>query len=346
MSGSGLTRARGAANVASHKVIEEVITLIRLPRKTFAVLAGIVLVAAACSSGSATLPPAGSTSAAGATSAPAGASTAPAVATLNPNDPSSIITQVISGGTAVKSFHIEITVAGTIKASALSGAAGGAGSALTGDMKLDGTKVTGDVDVANQAAHIAANVPLVTGGTTLPVTADVILTGGALYYKASLTGPKYTKVDLASLGSSLGSLGALASAVPTPGASAMGGVTDEIAQLRAALDQAGAKATLVGVDQIGGKDADHINISVPLDLLNSQIAAAAAAASGAPAGMKIDSASVDLWVYKDSYLPAKFEIKGASSALGNLDFTVTITNYDQPVTITAPAASDIQAPTS
>jgi hypothetical protein len=35
------------------------------------------------------------------------------------------------------------------------------------------------------------------------------------------------------------------------------------------------------------------------------------------------------------------EIKGASAALGNLDFMITVTNYDQPVTITAPAAGDI-----
>jgi hypothetical protein len=37
------------------------------------------------------------------------------------------------------------------------------------------------------------------------------------------------------------------------------------------------------------------------------------------------------------------EVKGASSAFGSLDLMITVTNYDQPVTISAPAASDIGA---
>jgi hypothetical protein len=311
--------------------------LVQRSTRALALFAGLIIVAGACSSSSATLPPGAAgtgTAAAGVSSAPGGS------ATLNPNDPSSIISQVISGGTAVKSFHLEITASGTIKAAALSGAGGGS-SALSGDMKLDGTSITGDVDVANQAAHLAVSVPLSTGGQTIPVTADVILKDSTLYYKASLLGPKYTKTDLGALA---GSLTGGTVSVPTPGASELSGIQDQITQIRTALDQSGAKATLVGVEQIGGKDAYHINISVPLDLINSEIAAAAAGASAAPAGMKIDSASVDFWVYKDSNLPAKFEIKGASSAIGNLDLTVTVTNYDQPVTIAAPAASEIQAP--
>ena len=77
--------------------------------------------------------------------------------------------------------------------------------------------------------------------------------------------------------------------------------------------------------------------------LNAEIATAAA--SEAP-GMKIDSASIDLWTYKDSYQLAKVEIKGASSSIGSLGISITVTNYGAPVTITAPAASDVQVPTT
>jgi hypothetical protein len=59
--------------------------------------------------------------------------------------------------------------------------------------------------------------------------------------------------------------------------------------------------------------------------------------------MKIDSASVDVWIYKSNYQLAKIQIAGASSTLGNLTMTITITNYNAPVTIAAPAASDVQA---
>ena len=304
--------------------------MIRLPRKAFALFAGLVVIAAACGSSTVTAGP-GGTSAAGATKAPAGASAAPSV---NPNDPTSIIARMFSGQTTPKSFHIKIGVSGTIKAAALQGA-GGTG-AITSDLKLDGAVIEGDVDVANLAAHLSLAVPAMPALGNIPITGDVILAGGSLYYKVSLLGPKYTKTDLGSLTGGL--TGGTGVEVPTAGPSALTGVEDQVAEIRKALDAAGAKTTLVGVEQVDGKDAYHINVSVPLDLINSQIAAAAE--SAAPV-MKIDSASIGLWVYKDSYLPAKFEIKGASSSIGNLDLIVTVTNYDQPVTITAPPASEI-----
>jgi 2'-5' RNA ligase len=116
-----------------------------------------------------------------------------------------------------------------------------------------------------------------------------------------------------------------------------------VAKIRQTLDDAGAKATLVGVDKIGGQDAYHITISVPLDLINSKIAgAAASAASTAAAGLTIDSAAVDAWVYKNDNRLAKIDLKAASSKIGNLEVIVTVTNYDKPVTITAPPASQVE----
>ena len=317
----------------------------RVPKPALSVFAALILVvAAACRGGSAAPTaggangPAGATNigAAGATSGAPGATVQVAGATAvaaNPNDPNSIISQVISGGSDLKSFHIKIAVSGTIKAAALKAASASSGLKVTSDVTLDGTAIEGDVDVANQAAHLSLSVPALAMLGNVPITGDLILVDNALYYKVSLLGPKYTKTNLGSLTSGL------PVSIPTPGASAMTSVTDEVTQIRAAMQKAGVTATLVGVDQIGGKDAYHINISVPIDKLNAEIAAQA---SGGPA-MKLDSASVDLWVYKDSSRLAKFEIQGASSSLGNIDFTVTITNYDQAVTVTAPPASEVKA---
>jgi hypothetical protein len=306
--------------------------LLRVPKPALSILAGLVVViASACSSSAATSGVGGTSGPAGGSMAPAGASAA-----VNPNDPSSIITQVLSSGQGTTSFHIKIEVTGTIKAAALKSAAGSAGGALTGDLKLDGTAIEGDVDVANQAAHLSLTVPPIAMLGNVPLTGDLIAKDSVLYYKVSLLGPKYTKMDLGSLKDSL------PVTVPSADPSALTGMADQIAQLRQQLDAAGVKATLVGVEQIGGKDAYHISISVPLDKINTEIAAAAA--SEAP-GMKIDSASVDVWTYKDSYQLAKIQIAGASSSLGNLGMTITITNYGAPVTVTAPAASDINAAT-
>jgi len=101
--------------------------------------------------------------------------------------------------------------------------------------------------------------------------------------------------------------------------------------------------TFVGVepDRRPGRQ-NHITISFPLATLNAEIAAAAPSSGPVPT---IDSASADVWIYKATSQLAKIEIKGASSTLGNLDFVVTITNYNAPVTKRA-AASDINPATS
>lgn len=293
----------------------------RVRRTAFAVLAGFVLVAAgACSSG-------------GSTNSPAAGSTG--TASVNQSDPNAIITSVINGGSDIKSFHIKIAVSGTLTKEALQAELADEGITVTSDVKLDGTSVEGDVDVANSAVHLTANVPALPMFGNTAITGDLILVDNVLYYKASLLGPKYSKMDLSDLTSGLPV--AIPSVLPTPGASEMSSVTDEIDQLRTEMQQEGVTATLVGTDQIGGQTANHINISVPIDKINAEIAAEA---SGGPS-MTLDSASVDFWVYQSNNRLAQIEIKGASSALGNIDLVITITNYDQPVTITAPDASQI-----
>ncbi len=311
--------------------------MVRLPRRAFALFAGLVLVATACSTSSATWP--GGVAPFGGSGGPGGSGGSGNAANVDPNDPNSIISGVIAGGPDTKSFHIKIELNGTIKSDALSSLGSDTSTGLTGDMTLDGTKIEGDVDVAKQAAHLAATIAFGTGGSTMTIPADVILVDSSLYYKVSVPGLSSSKYTKTSLGDLSGSLTGGAVSVPTAGPSALAGVEDQVAQIRKALDDAGATATLVGTDQIGGQDAYHISISVPLDLINGEIAGSSVSAGS---GITIDSASVDGWVYKSDNRLAKIEIKGASSAIGNLDVIVTVTNYDKPVTITAPPASDVE----
>ena len=314
--------------------------MVRNRKPALALLAGLALALVSACSSSAT-PPAGSggPSGPGTTLAPGATPTIAAPGTtptsqLNPNDPNSIITKAISGGTAVKSFHIKIAISGTVNASTLSSAAGSAAAGLKGNIKLDGTAIEGDVDVANAAVDLTATVAAIPSFGNVPITAVLIVKNNVLYYKTSLTGAKFAKLPLAGLTQGL--------PVPTaaPGASAMAGVADEVAKLREQMQAAGVTVTLVGVDQIGGKPANHISISIPIAKLNAQIAAS----KGAPK-MTIDSASADVWVYQGTAQLAEIEFKGSASSagtsVGNIDFTITITNYDQPVTITAPPASEV-----
>jgi hypothetical protein len=318
--------------------------VIQIRKPAFAAFVGFVLaVAAACGGSSATATP--TAAAPGSSTAPGASVGASAKATVNANDASSLITQALSGSSQIKSFHIKFTAAGTIKGSVLTDATSGS---VSGDVKLDGTKLEGDVDLANSAAHVAVNVPAIASFGGVPITGDVILVNNALYYNVSLLGPKYSMIDLKSLSSSLSDLtSGLPVAVPTPGASAMAGVTDQIAQLRQQLDAAGAKATVVGTEQIGGQDAVHINITVPVDYINQQIAAAEAASSASPdpamAGAKLDKSTFDVWVYKANNQLAQIHFTAAASVFGNIDLMLTLTNYDKPVTIVAPAAGDISS---
>jgi hypothetical protein len=55
----------------------------------------------------------------------------------------------------------------------------------------------------------------------------------------------------------------------------------------------------------------------------------------------VTSISAGIWIYQDNDQLAEVQIAGASSDGGNLSFTMTLTNFDQPVTITAPAANDV-----
>ena len=99
----------------------------------------------------------------------------------------------------------------------------------------------------------------------MAVSGEVIVAGGSAYYKVSYLGmstSKYTRQDLGSL------TGMSPVAIPTPGASALAGLSDQVNKVRTALTAAGVTPTNVGFEQICGKAADHISISVPIDTLN------------------------------------------------------------------------------
>lgn len=106
------------------------------------------------------------------------------------------------------------------------------------------------------------------------------------------------------------------------------------------LDASGAQATLVGRDMVNGADTYHLALTAPVATFNRELGAIAGSTAG---GLTIDTATVDYWVSVDLVRPARIELKGGSSSLGSIDVTLTLMKYNEPVTINAPPASQVQA---
>jgi hypothetical protein len=275
--------------------------VIRLSRLAFACLATLSLVLAGCGGSSGTPTP-------------------------SPiSDPHQVITEAVAKAPDVTSLHLRIDVSGKINASALGG---NTGNMLGGTIDLAGTNVEGDVDVAKQALDVKFGLPGLLG-----LSGEAIVVDGYAYYKISLQGDKYIKTKLGDLASGL------PVSVPSALPSGSGAITDQIEEMRKALEDMGVTTQMMPDGKVAGKDAYHIAATLPLDKINAMLASESTESTPA---VQLDSASVDIWVYKADLLPAKFEIKGSSSAIGNLDVVITLTAYNEPVSISAPPADQIQ----
>ncbi len=243
-----------------------------------------------------------------------GAPATPTTAVLS--DPNEIVTTGIGRLGAATSLHIDGTINGTINAASLGTISGGSITGLSGSVKLDGSSMSGDVDLANRAFHVSASFPRL-----FATTADIVEVDGFVYTKVSLLGDKYTKSTLPpSL--PLASSFPLAIALPGKGWAS------------------GAQATLVGREVVDGDDTYHVAMTVPMATLDGALAALAGGAAG---GLTIDTATLDCWVSVATVQPVKLELMGSSASLGSLDLTLTLTKYNQPVTITAPPTGQVQS---
>ncbi|HEX8941246.1 MAG TPA: LppX_LprAFG lipoprotein [Candidatus Limnocylindrales bacterium] len=237
-------------------------------------------------------------------------------------DPKEILTKSIQALKDVKTVHLKADVSGQVKfdPSMLTGGSGGSAGASGGSgqssIDLKGTSLEGDIDITGSKAHLAAAVPAFLG-----LSADLILIGDTTYMKLSLLGPKYQK-----------STGTSAVPVPLPSAS----MTEQQAldELTKALDKLSTPPKLVGVEQVSGKDAYHVQLTLSQQDLGGALPSEVAA---------VGSATLDVWTYVDGNRPAKIELKGGDANTGTLDVVVTMTDYDKAVTIQAPPDSEVES---
>jgi len=159
----------------------------------------------------------------------------------------------------------------------------------------------------------------------------ILLVGGALYVKLPGTLNKSGKPwEKATAGSSNPVLKQLASTLSS-------------IQQSASLDQYGSMAQAasslktIGTEQVNGAAATHYSLMVDVSKVHG--AAFTPAAKAALAQARITKIPVDVWVdsrNRPVKMSEKFTIKGQI-----VSFTATISRYNQPVTITAPPASQV-----
>ena len=271
-----------------------------MARRLLPLLAIIAIVLTACGGGTAT----------------------PAGAVLT--DPRLILASTIGAIQQVKSVHLHIAVSGSFNLGLLTSLgsqatpAPGASPTL---LDLAGTTIDGDFDLTNHAVQASASVPTMFG-----LSANLVVSGGTGYIKTSLTGSKYSKLDLAAVSSSLPmpSLGPGAS----PDAAA---ASAQIAQLEADLAKL-APPTLLADETIGGQDSYHVQ---------EQLTSADIGQAGQVLGGRTANLTVDLWTRKSDLRPSRVVLVIDMASDGRLTLTIDPTNYDAPLTIAAPTADQV-----
>jgi hypothetical protein len=231
-------------------------------------------------------------------------------------DPKAIVTAALHTSQAAKSVHIEATLDGSVNADLTGGGASGAAVALTG------TTASADVDIAASNAHASFTVPALLG-----LTGELIQIGGTSYFKTSLTGDKFQSQKSAD-------------ALPLP---VSPGDTQGL------VDHVGELLATPGIDPVKGDDVAcgstqcyTVKIELTSDELNA-LGGAGAAASQIPVDLSSASLNLTIRVEKDSNRLAGLAINVAMGEQGSLTIDLSFSKWDQPVTVTAPSADQIQA---
>jgi hypothetical protein len=222
-------------------------------------------------------------------------------------DPAAIVTAALTSAESAKSVHVELAASGT--ATVPLPIAGSSGTPID----LTGTTASADVDLANSAAKVTFAVPAMLG-----LAGEAIAVDGKLYLKTTMD---------------LGGPAASPSPSMAPGM----------------IDNLGDVLLKEGVVLVKGDDAacgSKQCYTVTADLDPSKIAPTASASI---AGLPIDlsGATVKLTLHVEKDLPnhlAGVTADVTTPSNGTAKVDLTFSKWDEPVTITAPPADQIKAP--
>ena len=229
-------------------------------------------------------------------------------------DPVDILVQSVQTLSNVKSFHADVAVSGSVNVDVM-------GTGTPQELSLDNTTATLDVDVENKNAKAAFNAPALFG-----LSGELIQIGNTSYTKTSLTGAQWQKSEATDAGA-------------VDAATEM--TEEDIAQLREQLSKPEVAPTKGEDVACGDKQCYQVSIELTADEL--QALEGELPTEEVPTDFTDANVNVTFQIEKDTLRPAGIDITADMASEGSLTINVDFSNWDEPVTIEAPPADQVQA---
>jgi hypothetical protein len=244
-----------------------------------------------------------------------GGASAPAL-----SDPKEILVKSVESIQDATSVHLTTELDGTLPLD-LGSMLGGSGGSDSGGGSLDiaGTTLEGDVDIADQAVQMTFAIPAM-----LNLSGELIVVDDSAYVKASLLGDQYMKFDASD------ATDVIPGGSPDAGSPAPSG--DPLAELRQTLDELETQPIKLADETCGDTNCYHVQLK--LDEASAEpLASLAPGVSG--------SGTLDVYVRQNDLRPSRIVFSGDAGDDGNLDATVTFSDWDAAVDIAAPPADQV-----
>jgi metal-dependent amidase/aminoacylase/carboxypeptidase family protein len=236
-----------------------------------------------------------------------GAPAAPAL-----TDPVDILAQSVQTLNDVKSFRADVAVSGSLNVDVM-------GTGQASGVQLDNTTAQLDVDVENKNAKATFSA----GPALLNISGELIQVGGTSYVKTSLTGPLYQKSE--------SEAGAVDEATNM--------TEEDIAELREQL----AKVQPTKGEDVSCGDKQCYTVTIDLDAAELQSLGGELPTEDLPADMSEASVNATFKIEKDTLRPAAVDLTMDLGSQGSVTVAVTLSNWDEAVSIEAPPAEQVQS---
>jgi hypothetical protein len=218
-------------------------------------------------------------------------------------DPSEILAKAVESLGDAKTVHLEAGVEGKINFDP-TGLGGG-------EITLGGTELTADVDLENSNLAAKVEIPAMLG-----LTAEVIVLDDETFTRTSLSGNKFMRSPLTDVG------------LPV----------DPVASLDvlvAFLERPEISPEKLGDASCGSESCYQVKVDLSTADLQALVPQGVVNFSDA-------QVIITVLVERDSLRPASFVIQAGATEMGELTITLTLSKWDESLSISAPPADQIQ----